>query len=311
MNEESIKTLESPIVDAPAIKALSLAARLRFWLKEACFFIYLYCGYVQLRDLFRALLGRSRIVVLYYHRIGKADVLTRTPQQFSDDLDFLKKHYECISLRELCDRLQRKPVFRRRAVVITFDDGYRDNYLLAAPILKKAGISATFFVSTGYMGTERDFLHDLRDEKEVIEKALRFPKLTWMDLRAMQSEGFEIGSHTINHTNLGKADKQSIEREITGSLAMLNKMLDDRPRAFSFPWGKPQDISEYAIDIVKRAGYYTAVSAYGGSNTRGADLFNIRRLDVGNGEISRLALRARVAGFDPDFYRLKLKYKHI
>ncbi|MEW6126324.1 MAG: polysaccharide deacetylase family protein [Acidobacteriota bacterium] len=311
MNEGSVKILEPQTAGEVVGETPSFAARARSWVKAVFFFIYLYCGYVQLRDYCLALLGRSRAVVLYYHRLGKADVLTRAPEQFSEDLNYLKQHYDCISLRELCQRLQSKQAFRRRAVVITFDDGYRDNYLLAAPMLKKAGITATFFVSTGYMGTERDFLHDLRDEKEVSEKPLRFPKLTWDDLREMEREGFEIGSHTVNHTNMGKTDKVSIEREIVGSLAMLNCELNERPRAFSFPWGKPDDISDYALEIVRQAGYYTAVSAYGGSNTRGANLFNIHRVDVGNGELSRLAMRARVAGFDPDFYRLKLKNRNI
>ncbi len=310
MSERFIKTL-ARANDLPAEARASLAARLRGFIKEGFFFIYLYCGYVQVRDLLRACFGRSRAVVLYYHRIGKGDVLTRTPKQFSEDLAYLKKHYECLSLSELCERLKTRQPFRRRAVVLTFDDGYRDNYTEAAPLLKKAGIPATFFVSTAYMGTERDFPHDLRDQETVVTKLIRFPKLTWTDLRAMEVDGFEIGSHTINHTNMGSADRETIEGEIQGSLLRLNQELGAKPRAFSFPWGKPGDISEAAIEAVKRAGYYTAVSAYGGANSRSANRFNIRRVDVGNGEMSKLAMRARVAGFDPDFYRLKLTHRNI
>jgi peptidoglycan/xylan/chitin deacetylase (PgdA/CDA1 family) len=215
----------------------------------------------------------------------------------------LKKRYECISLSELCERLKDKRALRRRAVVITFDDGYRDNFTQAVPALESAGLTATFFVATGFIGTDREFPHDLRDSSAA---GAHRPKLTWDDLRAMQASGFELGSHTVNHTNLARADEQTIEHEVFDSLTALNRQLGARPRAFSFPWGKPEDISERALEMVRLAGYYSAASAYGGANSRGANLFDIRRVDVGNGSLSRLALRARVAGLDPDYFRVKL-----
>lgn len=273
--------------------------------KEAVFFVFLYCGYVQVRDFILACLGRSRVVVLYYHRVGERDVLTRTANSFRDDLSYLKSNYECISFREMCERLGANQSLRRRSVVITFDDGYRDNLIEALPILKEIDLTATFFVATGFVGTGREFPHDLRGS--VADERVHFPKLTWDDLRMMEEEGFEVGSHTVNHANMGSANREVVEREMEISLEMLNQKLGAKPRAFSFPWGKPQDISDWAIEVAQRAGYYAATSAYGGTNTRGANLFNIRRIDVGNGELSRLAVRARVAGFDPDYYRLKLK----
>jgi peptidoglycan/xylan/chitin deacetylase (PgdA/CDA1 family) len=262
---------------------------------------------VQVRDFLLACLGHSRAVVLYYHRVGGRDVWTKPNEEFRNELAYLKSKYECISFRELCERLGADKPLRQRCVVITFDDGYRDNFTEAVPALKEAGLTATFFVATGFIETEREFPHDLSALDRGDINTLNFPKLTWDDLRLMEADGFEIGSHTVNHTNMGSADKATIEREIEDSLAALNRELGKKPRAFSFPWGKPQDMSEYAVEVAKRANYYSVVSAYGGANTRKAKLFNIRRMDVGNGELSRLAVRARMAGFDPDFYRLKLK----
>ena len=232
---------------------------------------------------------------------------SKPSEEFRSELAYLKSKYECLSFAELCKRIRTDKPMRRRSAVITFDDGYRDNFTEAIPALKEAGMTATFFVATGFIETKREFAHDLRALKRGDIKALNFPKLTWNDLRSMEADGFEIGSHTINHTNMGSADQAAIECEVEDSLAALNRELGEKPRAFSFPWGKPQDMSEYAIEVAKRANYYSAVSAYGGANSRGANLFNIRRLDVGNGELSKLAVRARVAGFDADFYRLKLK----
>src|SRR5437764_10652826 len=106
MNNQTIKTLESKMAQEGVAQHFSLKTRIFRFIKDAMFFVYLYCGYVQVRDFVLACLGRSRAVVLYYHRINTPDVLTRSPEQFRDDLDYFNKHYECLSLRELCDRLR-------------------------------------------------------------------------------------------------------------------------------------------------------------------------------------------------------------
>jgi len=271
--------------------------------KPLLYFLYLYAGYVALRDLLLSILGRSRAVVIYYHRVGPTGVLSKPVGEFQNDLAYIKQHYECITLAELSERLLAGSSFRRRAAVITFDDGYRDNYREAVPALKAAGLPATFFVATGYIGTRREFHHDHRANPPT---AIRpsFPKLEWADLRAMERDGFEIGSHTVNHTDLGQASAAEIEFEVVSSLATLEHCLGHKPRPFSFPWGKPAQVTDEALQAVRTAGYYASCSAYGGMNTRGGDPFRIMRVDVGNGELGRLATRARIAGLDPDRYRV-------
>ena len=134
-----------------------------------------------------------------------------------------------------------------------------------------------------------------------------FPKLTWDDLRAMQNDGFEIGSHTINHADMGAISQEKLEAELQVSLAALSRELGERPRAFAFPYGKPRNVPLRAIGATRRAGYYAAFSAYGGDNAPGADLFRLRRVDAGNGLMNHTAWQARLAGFDPDFWRYKWK----
>jgi len=250
-------------------------------------------------------------VVLCYHRIGGCDVLTKPTEEFRHDLEYLKQHYECITLFDLCERLRQNIPLKRRVAVVTFDDGYRDNYTEAVPVLQSLGVPATFFVSTGFMSTERVFPHDLelaeRNGAAPASVAGRFPKLTWDDLRAMQEAGFEIGSHTVEHTSLGQSDEATVKRELQDSLATLKQELGERPRAFAFPFGKPRDISRQALQVVQQAGYYAALFAYGGMNTRGSTPFGIQRMDAGNGLLGSLAWRARVAGLDPDYLRLKAK----
>ena len=282
----------------PGEDGSSRVARLRRLVKELLFFAYLHCGYVQLRDLFRGLAGRARAVVVYYHRIGGCDVLSRPVSEFRADIEYLQRHYECIGFSEFCSRINERVPLSRPVAVVTFDDGYRDNLIAASPVLREANVPAAFFVSTGFIGTEREFHHDAGSAPRA--------KLTWEDLRRLERQGFEIGSHTVEHADLGSADYRTICREVRGSLDDLNLQLRPRPRAFSFPWGKPENMSEQAVAAVKEAGYYAAASAYGGSNGRNTDIFNIRRIDVGNGHLSRLAFRARVAGLNPEYLKLKL-----
>lgn len=280
-------------------------------LKSAIFGFYLYSGYVPLRDWILARLGRSRAVIVYYHRVGACDVLSKPTLEFRRDLAYLKRNYECIGLRELCARLSSGKPLKRRVAVVTFDDGYHDNYTHAVPALRDADMTATFYVSTGFIGTERAFLHDGPGAKDYGGVPGDYPKMTWDDLRDMEAKGFEIGAHTVEHLNLGRAEISIIERELHDALTSLDRELGQSKRAFSFPWGKPNDISESAVKIARQAGYYSVASAYGGANLRGRDVFHLRRVDVGNGHLSDLAVRARIAGFDPDFWRLKLKNRHL
>ncbi|HWE97969.1 MAG TPA: polysaccharide deacetylase family protein [Tepidisphaeraceae bacterium] len=287
---------ESPAAEPP---------RSRTWgdaVKDAVFFVLLYCGYVPLRDAWLSLIGRSRAVVVYYHRIGDCDPLSKPAADFRRDLEHLKRRYECISLAELCRRLKGGKAMRRRSVAVTFDDGYRDNLTQALDPLLAAGVPATFFVATGFIDTRRQFPHDQRDGARVPR-----PNLTWRDLALMQAAGFEIGSHTVDHVNLAAADGPTVRRQIKDSLAALDRELGRRPRAFSFPWGKPADVPSDAMTAARDAGYYAVASAFGGANRRTADPFHIRRVDVGNGHLSSLAIRARIAGFDPDYLRLRVR----
>lgn len=299
---------------SPVQREANLLRRAFSLSKTLLFAVYLYSGYVQLRDFVLARLGRARAVVLYYHRIGGRDVMSKPAGEFRRDLKYLSRKYECITLSELCKRIQQGTPLKRRTAVVTFDDGYRDNYTEALPVLQEVGIPATFFVSTGFIGTKRGFPHDEPENvfsHDGAHEQHSYPNLTWDDLRAMEEAGFEIGSHTVNHANLGCADEHAIAREIGESLSILNRKLGARPRAFSFPWGKPENIPASAFKSVASAGYYTAVSAYGGSNTRGSNPFHIQRIDAGNGEMRWLNLRARIAGLDPDYLALKLSGKAI
>jgi peptidoglycan/xylan/chitin deacetylase (PgdA/CDA1 family) len=273
---------------------------LRTILKKAFYYVYLYSGYVAVRDFLLALLGRSQIVVLNYHRVEGRDTVSKPIEHFIRDINYLARRYRCISFAELIELLQPGRPLRGTYRVITFDDGYRDNFTLAYPALTKAKVPAIFFVSTGFIGTDRTFPYDTPIPG--VSAPLRRPNMTWDDLREMQAGGYEIGSHTVNHANLGLADLNTIRSELTESMATLNSELGARPRAFAFPWGTPDAVPEAAFPEIKNAGYYAAAVVGGGCNRAGGDPFRIRRIDAGNGSVGWLELRVRMAGFDPDHF---------
>ncbi len=269
---------------------------LRHLLKQVLFTCYLCCGWVLLRDAVLWLLGRSRIVILYYHRVGWVDFVSKPAREFRREVAYLRRHYRCMTTYQMVELLQSGRPIRGKIAVITFDDGYRDNYLVALPVLEQAKVPATFFVATGYIGSDRVFPHDHAAQQHGQSAREDWGKLSWDELRQMQQAGMEIGSHTVDHADLGSADRSTIQRELMGSMRDLQRELGERPRCFCFPWGKFQNISADAIEEIRAAGYYAATTTLPGAVHRGDDLLQLRRVDVGNGHLSRLGARAVIEG---------------
>lgn len=103
---------------------------------------------------------RPGLVVLVYHRILEPrdsrfdpNVIEATPEQFDDQMRMLKKRHHVVTPSELCELIERPSSIRHLHVAITFDDGYRDNYKNAFPILKSHGLSAMFFLPTHFVGS--------------------------------------------------------------------------------------------------------------------------------------------------------------
>ena len=266
-------------------------------IKQCLFFLYLYSGGLQLRNLSQRLSGRSRIVILYYHRVGPCDVLSQPVTRFRGDMEYLARHYQCLTLRELGRRLQAHQRRTRPIAVVTFDDGYKDNFTNAFPELKACGVPATFFVSTGFIGTDRPFPHDQRAVATHRAQRADWPKMTWDDLRQMQAAGMEIGSHTVDHTDMGGVDAAHAADEIRQSLGMLRRELGDGERAFCFPWGRKENVTPAAVEAIRKAGFYAAVTTRPGVVPDAADLLDLPRVDAGNGTMTRLATLAHIEGF--------------
>ena len=107
---------------------------------------------------------RNRIQILLYHRVANVSsdpqMLCVTPDKFYDQMKFLKKKYNIISLRSI-NQLLKSHKIPRNSIVITFDDGYQDNLKNAIPILEQNNIPATFFITSGYIGENKEFYQEV------------------------------------------------------------------------------------------------------------------------------------------------------
>ncbi len=237
------------------------------------------------------LLGRQRIVVLLYHRVNDElkDSVTVGIEQFDQQMSWLAEHYSLVGLDEAVhghvDRHHHGPL-----VAVTFDDGYLDNYENAVPIMSKYHIPATFFVSTGMIGTKRPFQHDIN------KLGRRIPAMTWDQLRDMRDQGFHIGSHSVNHVNLAQIDIAELRYELTESRDTLTGELQIESVHFAYPFGGKSDITLEALKLIKEAGYVSCSSAYGGRIAAEVETFKIPRVNI-NWNFSMLAFRARIEGF--------------
>jgi peptidoglycan/xylan/chitin deacetylase (PgdA/CDA1 family) len=228
-----------------------------------------YAGYTHgMRAIPRRLLAaarRQRVVVFCYHRVNDdmRDSLTVGVEQFDEQMDLLARMYPVVSIEDVVDGTFERDT-ARPAVAVTFDDGYRDNWQLAVPILARHRIPAAFFVSTGMIGTDRAFEHDL------IRLGHALPTMDWENLARMQEMGFTIGAHTVTHINCARVDAETLRRELTDSRDTLRSRLGIERPIFAYPFGKRDDITPEGLAMVRELGYRGMLSAYGGCE-RGSD----------------------------------------
>ena len=218
---------------------------------------------------------RPRITVLLYHRVTDSvrDNLSVGIAQFERQMALLRRHCRVLAIEEVlaCRSIPRSS---RPLVCVTFDDGYLDNHLNAAPILVRHGIPAAFFVSTGIVGSAQCFPHDARRGNPPIAN------LQWEHLRSMRDQGFTIGSHTVNHVDLAGESEAVAWSELTRSRDDLRRELGLREVILGYPYGGRQHMTAQRLDLVKQAGYAGCLSAYGGSNVGSVDRFDVRRRGI-------------------------------
>lgn len=210
--------------------------------------------------------GKYVIPILMYHSINphiqKEDRLAITPEMFRKQMRFLRdRHYNVITLGEAADIIRDKKKAPRRTVAITFDDGYKDNYTYAFPVLKEYNFPATMFIIVNEVGREQG------------------DRVSWDDLKAMQASGLvSIGSHTLNHPYLVDLSSQDeVTKEVRDSKKILEEKLGRKADAFCYPAGR---FNEKIRQVVIDSGYKFAVATNPGKKVPDDDIFAIKRLRI-------------------------------
>lgn len=259
------------------------------WLRRAAKQGYL-AARLALGRVTAALARRPAVAVLTYHRVNDdlRDNVTVGIAQFDRQMALLRRHCDIVSIEDVVAGAL-PPRARRPIVCVTFDDGYRDNFTNALPILLKHEVPAAFFVSTGFIGTPRAFPHDASKGIDGL------PNLRWEELRAMRRHGQTIGSHTVNHIDCAKADAATLARELAQSMAALRDELGVERPIFAYPFGRPENFTPAALRQVKEAGYAGCLSSFGGFNRGAIDPFAVRRGGV-NWPFTELGFLCRIWG---------------
>jgi peptidoglycan/xylan/chitin deacetylase (PgdA/CDA1 family) len=282
---------EQVAVELPSRLPSGSSLGFRSILKEGIFWSYINL----VRSVPRRVLGwrnRQRIIILTYHRVNDElrDKVTVGVQQFDEQMKWLSRNYPMVSVEDILRGAVSRNI-GRPAVAITFDDGYLDNHENAVPILRKYGVPAVFFVSTGMIGTNNGFAHDLNK----LGRAL--PNMSWEHLAKMRDAGFTIGAHTVTHINCATNDFETVSRELIESRDTLREKLDLDEIVFAYPFGGRSDMAPRVLEFVKELGYIGCFSAYGGCVTGAIDPFDVPRMGI-HCDFTMLAFRARLEGLN-------------
>lgn len=254
--------------------------------------LYTRCVPVPIRNKLLQRSSDSLITVLNYHRVDSdpSDVNAVSVDNFERQMAYLDSHYQVITVADLLETVTQGSN-QSRKVVITFDDGYRDNFENAAPILQKYNLPACFFIASGIVGTDKSFRHDRRRLGRAV------PVMSWDHVRQLHDMGFAVGAHTVNHARLKFCDPVTLHHEIHGSKKMIEDKLGTEVSYFSHPYGLQEDISPNSLAEIKNAGFVCNFSAYGGLvQPAFDDTFALKRVGIPNHK-STLFFQAWVEGW--------------
>lgn len=222
------------------------------------------------RNRIRRRRGQFPVMVVFHHMVSDRPHRTgMSTDNFVKHVRFLQRHYNVVSLSDAIAMLEANRV-TAPTVVVTFDDGYQENFLTLRAVRERVDVPITLFVSTEHVAKGTPFGHDVANGYE------GFTPLTWAQLAQLRREGFEIGSHTRTHFDCGSTDPVALRGEIVGSKEDLEAELGGPVTLFAFPFGQPENISPEAMRLAMDT-YPHVLSAYGGSNFATARARHLRR----------------------------------
>lgn len=253
--------------------------------------VYLYCGYVQIRNLRQRVRERVPITIVNFHRVADnhgEHWMTMGTAEFDRYVSFLKRWYRIVSIDD-ARRLLASGANREHVVAVTFDDGYEECAAAAGAVLENHRVPASFYVCSGFIDGVGDLAHDRA------AGSLGLAKMGRRELKDLARRRFELGSHTVTHCDFRAADAATIEREVADSKLAIESASGAPVRGFSVPFGSRAHCRPEVFDAARRHGYEYVLSHFDGTNVPGEETFHLRR--VRPSLDSRLLLHACVEGW--------------
>lgn len=208
--------------------------------------------------------------ILTYHYIrnytNPYDVLGQrlsvAPSVFASEMRFIRYHgFHTVTMLQLADHIRYGTPLPRHPVALTFDDGYRDHFTSALPILRRYGLKATFFIVSGFVGTPR--------------------YMNWAQIRTLDRDGMEIGVHTIHHLDLTTLTASQLWQEVYQSKRQIEKHIGRPAVVFAYPSGA---FDSLVLDDVRRTGYLAAVSTLPGTLHAQSTIDYLFRVEILNSD---------------------------
>jgi len=216
-------------------------------------------------------MSEYQLPVLLYHRIvnskeetGKHKIYV-FKNKFEKQLNFLKENsYETLTFNDL---MRNNIKDWSKKIILTFDDGYEDNYTILFPLLKKYGFKAVIFLVT----QKKDNSWGIQEGEPVCKM------MNEKQIKEMSEYGIEFGGHTQNHPDLTKISVDEAKKEIEGSKKNVEAITGKPTLSFAYPFGA---LNEKVKSIVKNSGYSFGIATTSGADNFTDDKFEIKRIEV-------------------------------
>ena len=256
------------------------------------------------------------VPVLMYHHVNphEGDMVTVTPATFEQQMKYLNEAgYKTLTLDELLSYIKGDMVLQQKAVAVTFDDGWLDNYIYAFPILQKYNIHASIFIVTDIIerasrdgGKPPAVVPTHRESKLLMQQGeghLVF--LNWDIAREMAQSGLvDFYSHAKTHASCDFLSEPELSEELQTSKRVIEERLKKSCPFLCWPFGR---YTTFAITVAKKVGYRATFTTNHGIVTAGSDPFAIRRIVVKD---NVRWFRSRMRIYSNHFLgRLYLKFK--